>query len=252
MIDFLQNLQTEEHNFQETFENAHHDEEILTRDIPTSQDICGMEIRLSDVMIIDNKTPKVFPFPGLAKVYFMNLVVSDLSADPVSIDLKGFEKIDDGEKLNVDKSLFYWKETEADKRAPSQIHVFCSIIKSKQSLRDVAEVMGNVKNDESYKQVVDTLAGIVKTATSLTSVSSLIFQVAGIVGNYLGKVDDKPLLTWVQSFTDISGDFDVLGTTDKAAENKFASMKLSITIRDTARQKEADLKSAATLQPNGL
>jgi hypothetical protein len=48
-------------------------------------------------------------------------------------------------------------------------------------------------------------------------------------------VEDKPLLTWVQSFTDLNGDFDVLGKTAKSAENKFASMKLSITIRDKGK-----------------
>src|ERR1700752_547944 len=91
MIDFLQNLQTEEHNFQENFENAKH-ESTFGIDIPGSKDISGIEIRLSKVKVIDNKRPKVFPFPGFAKVYFVNLVVSDVSGNPVTIDLKGFEK----------------------------------------------------------------------------------------------------------------------------------------------------------------
>jgi hypothetical protein len=237
MIDFMQNLQTEEHNFQEAFENARHPgARALAGDIPTSKDISGIEIRLSNVTILDNKTPKVFPFPGYAKVYFVNLVVSDLSADAISLDLNGFEKVDDGDKLSLDRTLFSWKQTGSSTIVPSQIHVFSSLIKSKQPLRDVAKIMADVKNDSNYKDTVSSLDTILKTASSVTNISTLIFQVAGIVGGFLGKVDDKPLLTWVQSFTDINGDFDILGKTDKNAANKFASMNLSITIRDKDRK----------------
>lgn len=233
----MQNLQTEEHNFQEGFENAKHSKTRLRKgDIPSSKDISGLEVRLSNVTIIDNKTPKVFPFPGFAKVYFVNLVVSDLSADTVSLDLNGFEKVDDGDKLSLDRTLFSWKKTNNNTIVPSQIHVFSSLIKSKQPLRDVAKIMSDVKNDSNFKDTVTTLNSLFKTASNITNISSLIFQVAGIVGGFLGKVDDKPLLTWVQSFTDINGDFDILGKTDKNATNKFASMNLSITIRDKDRK----------------
>lgn len=236
MIDFLQNLQTEEHNFQEAFETKKH-ASSAKRLIPGSKDITGIEVRLSDVVIIDNKTPKVFPFPGLAKVYFVNMVVSDISTTPVTIDLNGFEKVDDGDKLNLDRTLFAWKQkANSTTEGPSQIHVFSSLIKSKQPLRDVAKVMQEVKSDAAFKELAGTLAEVVKKAGSVTNISGLVFQLAGIVGNFLGKVEDKPLLTWVQSFTDLNGDFDVLGKTEKSAVNKFASMKLSITIRDKERK----------------
>lgn len=236
MIDFMQNLQTEEHNFQEAFENAKHSAtRSRSGNIPSSKDISGIEVRLSNVNISDNKTPKVFPFPGFARVYFVNLIVSDLSADTLSLDLNGFEKVDDGDKLSLDRTLFAWKKTEKNTIAPSQIHVFSSLIKSKQPLRDVAKIMSEVKNDSNFKDTVTSLNSIMKTASNVTNISNLIFQVAGIVGGFLGKVDDKPLLTWVQSFTDLNGDFDILGKTDKNATNKFASMNLSIIIRDKER-----------------
>jgi hypothetical protein len=237
MIDFMQNLQTEEHSFQEAFENARHP---VTRsgpgNIPSSKDISGVEVRLSNVKIIDNKTPKVFPFPGFAKVYFVNLCVTDLSADAINVDLNGFEKVNDGDKLSLDRTLFAWKKTDKNVISPSQIHVFSSLIKSKQPLRDVAKILAEVKNDTGFKDTVTALNGVLKTASNVSNISNLIFQVAGIVGGFLGKVDDKPLLTWVQSFTDLNGDFDVLGKTDKNATNKFASMDLSITIRDKERR----------------
>src|SRR4051812_5780502 len=108
MIDFRQNIFTEIHDFKEDFESMNG--EMKAEDIPTSSDITGIEVRLSDVVIHNNRTAKIWPFPGLAKVYFLNLVVSDVNADsnPISIDLKGFEKVDDGDTLNVDRTLFLW------------------------------------------------------------------------------------------------------------------------------------------------
>lgn len=235
MIDFLQNLQTEEHNFQEAFVSKRH-AKVKTTQIPTSKEITGIEVRLSDVVIIDNKTPKVFPFPGLAKVYFINMILSDVSTTPITIDLNGFEKVDDNYKLSLDRTLFSWKQkTNSTAEGPSQIHVFSSLIKSKQSLRDVAKVMADVKADKKFQGLADELATLLKKAGTVTNISSLVFELAGIVGGFLGKVEDKPLLTWVQSFTDLNGDFDVLGKTAKSAENKFASMKLTITIRDKGK-----------------
>lgn len=241
MINFMQNLQTEEHDFQEAFENAAHTDAMRKGNIPTSKDISGIEIRLSNVTIIDNKTPKVFPFPGLANVYFINLVISDLDQNSFSLDLKGFEKVADNQKLNIDRVLYFWKKTDQSTLAPSQIHIFSSLIKSKQPLRDVGKIMSEVNNDKNFKDVLSTLSTLIKTASNLTSIGGLIFQVAGIVGNFLGKVDDKPYLTMVQSFTDIHGDYDILGETTKNAINRYASIDLSITIRDAARQKEVDL-----------
>lgn len=235
MLNFHQNLYTEEHNFKESsLELA-----IKEGDILGSEEISGIEIRLSHVIIKDNKTAKVFPFPGLAKVYFMTLVVSDIENQNINLDLKGFQKVDDGDALSIDKTLFYWKQ-ENKSKVPSQIHVMSTIIKSKQSLRDVAKIMENIKEDPEYKNLTENILKIVKDASQITDISNLILSVSSIVGKYLGKVEDKPLLTWYQSFTDINGDWDKQGKTFKHAENKYAAMDLSITIRDKKRQKEVD------------
>lgn len=235
MLNFHQNLYTEEHSFKEA------SLELSARegDILGSEKISGIEVRLSHVIVKDNKTAKIFPFPGLAKVYFMNLVVSDVENQNVSLDLKGFEKVDDGDSLSIDKTLFYWKQVKKSK-APSQIHVMSTIIKSKQGLRDVAKIMENIKNDTEYKSLTENILGMLKDASQMANISNLILSVSSVVGKYLGKVDDKPLLTWYQSFTDINGDWDKLGKTFKHSENKYAAMDLSITIRDKERQKEAD------------
>ncbi|MBN8641257.1 MAG: hypothetical protein J0L86_05525 [Flavobacteriales bacterium] len=231
MLNLSQNLYSEDHNFREASFEVHNNQ----GDILGSEAISGIEIRLSHVIIKDNRTPKIFPFPGLAKVYFVNLVVSDVENQTIALDLKSFEKVDDGDALSIDKTLFYWKQ-ESESKAPSQIHIMSSIIKSKQGLRDVAEVMSKINADEDYKNLTTNIVSLLKTAGSAVNISNTILTVSSILGKYLGKVEDKPLLTWFQSFTDIDGDYDKEGKTIKQAENRYAAMNLSITIRDKDRQ----------------
>ncbi len=81
---------------------------------------------------------------------------------------------------------------------------------------------------------------MLKNASSVSNISNIVFQVAGIVGGLLGKVEDKPLLTRFQSFTDIAGDFNQLGKTDNPFSNKYAELDYSIFIRDKKRQDETE------------
>lgn len=236
MINFQQNLHTEEHDFQETFETTRHDG--VLEGIPTSKELTGIDIRLKNIIVLDNKTPKIFPFPGLAKVYLIALAASDIETNPITVDLKSFEKVDDGTALNVDQAIFLWNQKDNTSNSPSQIHCFASLVKSKQPLRNVSKILAEAQNDSGFKDVVSTLSTLIKTGANISGISNLVFQVAGIIGKFLGQVDDKPLLTMVQSFTNIHGDFDVLGEITKNAKNKFATMDLAITIQDKERQQK--------------
>ena len=236
MIDFKQNLYVEEYNFRET-----QDIRPAKRGaIPTSDEISGIEIRLSKVFIIDNKTRQFGPFPGLVTVYFMNIVLSDLSASEIDLNLNGFEKVDDRQTLAVDRTLFFWKKTDDGSKPPSQVHIMSSLLKSKKGLRDTAAVLAKAKDDTQFKDLTSQLGTLLKTASNFSSISNIVFQVAGIVGGLLENVEDKPLLTRFQSFTDIAGDFNQLGKTDNPFTNRYAELDYSIFIRDNERQKEAD------------
>lgn len=234
MVNFRQNLYTEEHDFKVEKRRS----VAPPGDVPRSTDISGIEVRLKNVLVKDNNTPAIFPFPGYAKLYFLNVVASTTGGDPIRLNLKGFEKVDDGDALNVDKTLFYWKREQATDVAPGQIHVFTSLVKSKQPLRDVASVLSEVQRDSSYKLLTSTLDALLKSSTPVGDISNLVFNLAGVISKYLGKVDDKPLFSWFQSFTDINGDFDVLGKTEKSAGNRYASCELSLVIRDKVRMEE--------------
>jgi hypothetical protein len=188
------------------------------------------------VYIKNNKTPSIGPFPGYAKVYFICLVASDVPNQAPKLDIKAFPKVDDNEELPIDKTIYFWKHTKTRTIAPSQIHVFTSIVKSKKALRDVGKILTEVKKDKEYKSVLKTIAGAVSGASAASELVDQISNLASIVGRFLGKVDDRPLISVLQSYTDINGDFDSLGKIRKEFPNRYGTIGLSITIRDSFRE----------------
>lgn len=207
----------------------------IPKGISSSKNVTGVEVRLSRAFIIENKTKPVLFFPGFAKLYLLVTVVSDQGNIVQTLDLKSFAKVGDNEDLPVDKTIYFFKKNE-DNESPSQIHVLVSVVKSKQALRDVAKVLADVKNDKEFGDLVSTLKNSIKNANAVDQVSNTLFSVAAVFGKFLGEVDDKPLMTWVQSFTDINGDFDKLGKTTIGRKNNFAALDLSIIIRDMERE----------------
>lgn len=236
-IRFNQNLYSEVHDFAEG-------RPVPEPDVPNSREISGIEVRLSRVVVHDNKTARVWPFPGLARMYFMCVVLSDAAKKPVTIDLKGFQKVNDGDALQIDRTLYYWKKNKATRReeAPSQVHLFICMLKSKEALRDTGRMLKAISSDKSFKSAASDAKKLLKKSGDAAAITGMLFNLAGAAGRWLGEVDDKPLFAWAQSFTDINGDFDVLGKTDKQASNKYVSMALSVIIRDASRKADAGVK----------
>ncbi|MBC6697600.1 hypothetical protein [Hymenobacter sp. BT190] len=206
-----------------------------TRAIGTSGTVTGLEVRLSRVFIQDNRTPKVWPFPGFADVYLLLVVFDDLTAEPRTLTLSGFARIDDGEDLPVDKTAYFWKQpAESAGTAPSQVHVLLSVLKSKKGLRDTAAVLTQARTSEDYRSLVGEVVGAIANAPARTA--EVILQLAGVVGGLLQNVEDKPLFTQVVSFTDINGDFDNLGKTAIVKGNNNVQTTLTLVVRDPARE----------------
>ncbi|MBW4953805.1 hypothetical protein, partial [Klebsiella pneumoniae] len=110
-----------------------------------------------------------------------------------TIDLQGFPRIDDKENLPINKTVYLWQAEKKEDKAPNQIHVFCSVMKSKQSLRDVGEILSKVKEDAEYKDLIGNLAKLAKDAAKFNVATDVLTSVASVVGRHLGKVEDKPL-----------------------------------------------------------
>jgi hypothetical protein len=209
--------------------------------IHSSGDVAGIEIRMLPPLVRNNHTIKFWPFPGRARLYCLTLVVSDASNQLTGLmELNAFPRIGDGDLLPINKTIYYWQEDESGiAKPPSQVHVMCSIIKSKEALRETADVLASVKDDEGYKSIVGELSSVLSNAASLTTVTSLTMQAAHIVGRYLGKVDDQPIGTVVNSFTRLHGDWDRLGINPVTVRTRDVDFSFELIIRDQYRQQMA-------------
>jgi len=74
--------------------------------IPTSDQITGLELRLSKVYIKDNKQRHIWPFIKYSDLYFIISTVDTLGAEPYTINVRGFADVDDREQLPVDRTVY--------------------------------------------------------------------------------------------------------------------------------------------------
>jgi hypothetical protein len=114
----------------------------------------------------------------------------------------------------------------------------CSVIKSKKDLRDVGEILTSVKSDDNYKSLIGTLKNLAKDATQLGVVTDILTQVAGVVGTYLGRLEDKPLGTVINSYTTLHGDFDKPGVNALAYPTRNVDFDFQLVVRNAAADKE--------------
>lgn len=202
------------------------------REIDTSADVTGVELRMLPPYIKDNRTDKIWPFPGYAKLYCLTLVASNVTNQLVgTIDLQGFPRIDDKENLPINKTIYLWQAEKKEDKAPNQIHVFCSVVKSKQSLRDVGEILSKVKQDTEYKDLIGSLSKLAKDAAKFNIATDVLTNVASVVGKYLGKVEDKPLGTVINSYTTLFGDFDKLGVSPLVYATRDVDFNFKMVVR---------------------
>jgi len=209
--------------------------------IPTIEDLTGIELRLLPPFIVDNGTPAVWPFPGRAKLYCLTVVVSDVSNQLIGgIDLQGFHRIGDREHLPINKTIFYWEPNDDSKKAPSQIHTFCCVMKSKGDLRNTGEILSQVKSDEDYKSVISSVTELVSNGTPAGALVNAITSIVSVVGKFLKEVEDKPLGTTVNSYTALAGNFSQAGVFKNIVATRNVNFEFELTVRDKTRSEPVE------------
>jgi hypothetical protein len=208
----------------------------LSGNISSSADVDGIEIRMLQPLIRNNNTLNIWPFPGKARLYCLTMVISDIANQLVGMmDLNNFAGIGDNEYLPINKTIYYWQGSDSDQKSPNQVHVISSIIKSKERLREVGTILSKVKADTGYKSLMGDLSSIAADAASFSTVTDIAMQLASIVGQYLGKVDDNPLGTVVNSFTRLHGDWDKIGVTPVRMPTRNVDFDFELIVRDNKR-----------------
>jgi hypothetical protein len=201
--------------------------------IPTSKKLTGLEVRLSQVLIRDNRTPHVWPFIRYSNLYVITSSVDNLGTEPYSVNLKGFADVDDGEQLPVDRTVYYWKEDDTKNKPPGAIHILASIIKSNEGIRDVGAALASLRKTDDFKAVIKAI--IAAATGGGAGIYEAFLPLVGVIGEVLGKIDDTPLITTVLSYTDINGDFDQLGRHPYPQRNRYVDMVTTLIVRDATR-----------------
>jgi len=201
--------------------------------IKTSNTATGIELRMLAPLIKDNHTPAIWPFPGYSNLYCLTIVVSDVTNQLAgAIDLKGFPRIGDNERLPINKTIFYWQSSGKKDKGPNQVHTMCTVMKSKQSLREVGTILGTIKDDGDYKNLITSLSKVAKDVSKFNVVSDIVVQIAGVVGKYLGNVEDKPLGTIINSYTTLHGDFDKIGISQLLYPTRDVDFEFQMVVRN--------------------
>ena len=203
--------------------------------IPTSDQLTGIELRLTRILIIDNKQAYIPLIVRYSDLYLLIGIVDDLGGEPESITIKGFADIDDNEELPVERTAYYWKAKNDDDKAPGQIHLVTSIIKSNEGIRNTGKALKELQQSDDYKNVIKTVVEAVATG-GMSTINDGLIAVTGLLGSILGNVDDTPLITSVMSFTDIGGEFDKLGKHILTRKNRYAQLETTLVVRDKNRE----------------
>jgi hypothetical protein len=201
--------------------------------IPTSKKLTGLEVRLSQVLIRDNKTPHVWPFIRYSNLYVITSSVDNLGTEPYLLNVKSFADVDDGEQLPVDRTVYYWKGDEIKNKPPGTIHILASIIKSNEGIRDVGAALASLRKTDDFKTVIKAVMAAATGGGA--AIYEAFLPLIGVLGEVLGKIDDTPLFTTVLSYTDINGDFDQLGRHPYRQGNRYVDMVTTLIVRDATR-----------------
>lgn len=204
--------------------------------IPGSSNVSGIEIRMLPPLIKNNRTIKFWPFPGKAKLYCVTLVVSDVANQLFGhLDLNSFAKVGDNERLPVNKTIFYWEKPDDDTPAPNQVHVMSSIIKSKGALREAGNILASLKTDNEYSELIEQLSVLSTNVSTYNMVRDISLQLSKLIGQYLGRIEDRPLGAAIHSFTRLHGDWDELGVKPFQVISDNVDFNFELVVRDHER-----------------
>jgi hypothetical protein len=171
----------------------------------------------------------------LAHLYYLTIVVSDIENQlSCDIDIIAFPKIGDRELLPVNKTIYYWSRSNCNGKMPEQIHLMCSVIKSKEPLREIANVINQLKRDEMYNTLTDRILSMIATTATRSIITNFVLDLAHIVGRYLGLINDKPIATVINSFTRIHGDWSNFGVTPLSINVKNVTFYFELIVRNSS------------------
>jgi len=211
---------------------------------PETGNISGIAIRMLPPFIRDNRQLKIWPFPGNARLYCLTTVVSDVHNELTgTMDLSGFARVGRNDFLPVNKLIYQWQRQTPQQSLPDNVHIMCSVIKSREPIRDTDRVLAAVKNDSDYRDIVDHLNAVISGTASFAMVTNMTVKIAAVISRYLGKTTDMPVATVVDSFSRLHGDWDKPGIRQVGMSARNADFGFEVIVYD-----DDPLSTARTVQ----
>lgn len=124
-------------------------------------------------------------------------------------------------------------------KAPVQIHFLGSIIKSNEKIRNLGNVLSELEKTDDFKNIIETVINGATRGGAL--ITTALTSMAGVIGSILGNIDDNPLITILQSLTDINSNFDALGRHPYIDSNRYVDLETILIILDAAREKASNV-----------
>jgi hypothetical protein len=167
--------------------------------------VTSVMIRIKKVRILNIHEPL---FDKTGEIYLVSSVVDGLQDNPVTVNIKTFTAVRKGDFLDIGDTGVVVYQNPAGK-LPRYLDIRFQIMESDQPLRDAAEVLKTVTDDQSFKDIQKVLTTLATTANPLLpTVVDLAGGVIPLVGKLLEMNKDDQICYYAATFTD---KFDNLG-----------------------------------------
>ncbi len=167
--------------------------------------ITTVMIRLKKVQILNIHEA---PWDKSAEIYLVTSIVDGIREKPITINIKTFNGIKKNDFLDIaDPGVMIYENPTG--KLPRYLDIRMQIVESDKKIRDTAEIIKTINDNQNFKDIQEILKTLASTANPmLGTVLQVTSGVIPLVGKVLEMNKDDQLCYYVGTFTD---KFDNLG-----------------------------------------
>lgn len=163
-------------------------------------------MRLTEMKILEQKKRfRMFRRNRESDIDLVTYVIDgETDRPPYNISIKSFNKIKEGGSLTIgDPGLMIY---EREGKIPRFLDIRILVVRNKQGTRDIGEALTQIKNNENFKSVTNTLSSLLTSPFNI--LTNQVDNIMGIIGAILKMQKDEKLLYYACTY---HRDYDNLG-----------------------------------------
>jgi hypothetical protein len=184
-------------------------------------DVTNVLMSLRDVTVMDVRDV------GRGDVYVVTVVTDSISPEPITMSIKTFNDVADGESLNLGPSGVAMYRNPAPK-VPTFLDYRILVAESDQELRDAGKLITEITSDSTFKSFRDSLLAVGGAAPTVALAGAAGDFVLSLVARILKMNRDDQLIYVAGSF---DAAFDDLGTKLGDIVQKTAFSKVTYVVK---------------------